>query len=181
MPVIPGAKIAISGAFSSGKTTLFNRLSPLFPDLHANAEIASAAKLAFPQLDWRRVDVRGYLRWAQIIAERSCDTTGVAGLFDGSYTDVLVHEQVFGVDIVPLTPEWEPSRYALTLLCNPADAPLEDNGIRETDARLRLDIQARLIVEAHARSARVVLLEGSVEDRVEEATREIAAVLEVCT
>lgn len=177
MSSLQSAKIAISGPFSSGKTTLFRALSDRFPQLQPYPEIASAAKLAFPGLDWRRDDVRGYLRWAQIIAERTCETKGGVGLFDGTYIDVVAHERVFGTGLTALTPEHDPRHYDVVLLCAADGVPLEDNGIRETDATLRMEIEVLLHEEARRRSSRVIILTGPFEARLASAAREVEAIL----
>ncbi len=173
-----GRKIALSGAFSSGKTTLFGVLSNRFPELTPYPEIASATKAIWPELDWRRDDVRGYLRWAQILSERTQEAAGGVGLFDGSFVDAVAHERIFGTRLTALSPDVEPRPYDLTLLCDPADVPLEINGIRETDEALRRDIQALLVEEAARRSARVVLLKGPLDVRIATAAAEVQAILE---
>jgi nicotinamide riboside kinase len=173
-----GQKIALSGCFSSGKTTLFGILSTNFPQLAAHAEIATMTKLVCPSLDWRSDDVRGYLRWAQIISERTREKAGGVGLFDGSYADLVAHERLFGTRLRPVPQESEPAPYALTLLCDPVGVPLDLNGIRETEETLRVQLHKLVVEEVALHSARVVELSGTLDARVATAIREVHALLE---
>jgi nicotinamide riboside kinase len=172
-----GQKVAISGAFSSGKTTLFNRLTLLFPQLVPHVELATMAKSLCPTIDWWRDDVRGYLRWAQILAERNIDAAGGTGLFDGSYADAVAHERAFNSMLQAVPSESDPLPYDLTLVCDPADVAVEINGIRESDDELRTRIHKFILEEVDQRSHRVVTLSGSIEQRVAAASAEIKRLL----
>jgi nicotinamide riboside kinase len=172
-----GAKIAISGAFSSGKTTLFRALIKSFPILAPYPEFASNAKSLCPTLNWRNDDVRGYLRWAQILAERECECDAGCGLFDGSYVDLVAHEKAFRPNLPPISLENEPARYRITFLCNPAGIPIESNGIRETDESLRSQIQEIVRKEARRMSEHVVELKGDHTSRLAIAIAEIESVI----
>jgi nicotinamide riboside kinase len=172
-----GHKIALSGAFSSGKTTLFKILIERFPQLRPYPEIASATKTLCPTLDWRRDDVRGYLRWAQIVAERQQEYAEGVGLFDGSFADLIAHERAFGSCLPAILPELTPKRYDLTLLSDPIGIPVEINGIRETDENLRLHIHALVFEEVGRLSLRVAELQGALDDRITLAVKEVGALL----
>lgn len=174
----PGQKIALSGAFSSGKTTLYNALRERFPQLQPHPELATAAKSVAPSLDWRRPDVRGYLRWAQILAERGRELDGGVGLFDGSVADLIAHERVFASALAPLTRDELPKPYELTLLCDPFSIPVEINGIRETDEQLRAQIHALVVEEVERSSLVVVELAGPLNDRIARAADAVRDVLD---
>lgn len=152
-------------------------LSRRFPQIVTHAELASATKTACPGLDWRSDDVRGYLRWAQIIAERQHEQAGGVGVFDGSYADLLAHERLFGSRFVPVPETTQPLPYALTLLCDPDGVPLEINGIRETDAGLRREIHALVCEEVHRLSLQVVDLRGTFEQRTAIAVEAVSTML----
>lgn len=177
MTNLQGKKIALSGAFSSGKTTLFRALTARFPQLQPFPEIATAAKSTCPSLDWWSEDVRGYLRWAQIISERGHEQAGGFAIFDGSFADLIAHERAFGTRLPYIPTLLVPRPYALTLLCDPAGIPVERNGIRETEESLRQRIHSLVVEEVERQSLRVVHLQGNVEQRVSTAGREIDALL----
>jgi nicotinamide riboside kinase len=168
-----GKKIALSGCFSSGKTTMFEILSKRFPQLVRYPEIATATKLVCPAIDWREPDVRGYLRWAQITSELKCEQNGEVGLFDGSYSDLVAHERLFNAALPEVHPSCIPSHYAITLICDPTGVPIEINEIRETDENLRSELHRLVVDEAASRSRRVVELSGDIENRVSVASNEI--------
>lgn len=172
-----GRKIALSGAFSSGKTSLFRLLLDRFPQLFPFPELATAAKSACSTLDWWSADVRGYLRWAQIITERQHELAGGFALFDGSFADLIAHERAFGSQLPDIPADLLPRRYELTLLCDPFSIPVELNGIRETDERLRREIHTLVVEEVEQRSLRVTELSGSLHDRFDRAVKDVEALL----
>ena len=173
----PGIKISLSGCFSSGKTTMLGILSHHFPEIVMYAELATATKTTCPGLDWRSDDVRGYLRWAQVMVERQHEQAGGVGIFDGSYADLVAHERLFGSRFAPVPETAEPLPYALALVCDPDGVPLEINGIRETDSELRRDLHVLVREEVLRRSARVVDLRGTLEDRTATAIDAVEALL----
>lgn len=170
-------KIALSGCFSSGKTTMFEILSRRFPEIVRYPEIATATKRICPPIDWRQADVRGFLRWAQITSELKCEQNREVGMFDGSYSDLVAHERLFAVTLPDVHLSCVPSHYAITLICDPTGVPIEANEIRETDKDLRSELHRLVLEEAYIRSKRVIELTGDLERRVSIASAEISLFL----
>ncbi len=128
-------------------------------------------------MNWWNDDVRGYLRWAQIIAEFKCQNRRCVGIFDGSFADLVAHERAFNSKLPVITPENVPSPYCVTFLCDSSEIDVEVTSIRETDLPLRDRLQLLVEEEAFRLSERVVPLSGDRKTRLDRATAVLEDIL----
>jgi nicotinamide riboside kinase len=137
--------ISISGAFSTGKTTLVEALRQAIPDATFIADGGRVARSALASFDWARPDTRAFLYWYQLV--REAQTTAPVILCDTSLIDVLAHHQLYGIGSPPDVALHD-RRYDLALLCDAADVALVDDGLRDTDHGRRAALD--LLIREHA-------------------------------
>ncbi len=166
-------KISISGSFCTGKTSLCRALVKMLPNVHIVEETATVAKQLHPSLDWRLADVRSYLYWSQVIAERQAESQSALVILDGSLVDVFAHCTAFDMAIPIHWRDLNLPAYDLTVVCDPTGVDIEDNRLRELDPSLRLRIHQLVVEEAPVLSKGTLLVSGSLDERVRAARSEI--------
>lgn len=144
--MLGGLLISISGAFSTGKTTLAEALLRAIPDSILILDGGRAARSAIADFDWARPDTRAFLYWYQLV--REAQATAPVILCDTSLIDVLAHHRLYGI-APPLDVALHDRRYDLALLCNAVGVSLVDDGLRDTDHGRRAELD--LLVRDHAR------------------------------
>lgn len=162
-------RISVSGTFCSGKTMLATQLAERLERSCFVPEVATRARLDFPQLDWRGFDVRSHFFWSQLTAERWAIRDAEVAVLDGSLNDVFAHTIVFGHKVPTHWRSFVEHSYDLTLICHSAGVPLRENGIRETDPGLQLRIHTLVTAEADRYSNRVEVMSGPPEIRLAQA------------
>ncbi|MEI6644146.1 MAG: ATP-binding protein [Novosphingobium sp.] len=144
---MPGALlISVSGAFSTGKTTLVEALRQVIPDAVIIADGGRAARAAVRDFDWARADARSFLYWYQLV--REAEVSAPVVLCDTGLIDVLAHHQLYGIELPPDV-ALHNRRYDLALLCNAVEVELVDDGLRDTDHGRRAELD--LLIREHAR------------------------------
>lgn len=132
-------KICISGAFSSGKTSMVQSIASIVPGSRIVKEYARSIKEAHPQIDWRDPVIRNHVLFAQIVLEAEAESENPdIVLCDSGVIDCMAHSVALGLPPHTYIAErYHTSRYDLVFCCDPTDVPLEDDGLRFTDRELR--------------------------------------------
>jgi nicotinamide riboside kinase len=160
-------KISICGTFSSGKTTLFNDLRQLQVFDVSLPDQAREFKENFPFVDWASPAIRDYLFLQQCFEEAKIDGVGDRVLLDSGIIECMAHNLVLldkPIDADMIAYHKVP--YSQVFLCNPHDVPIEDDGLRHTDAKLRLDLHAAIVAICADIGVRVDVVAGKRSERL---------------
>lgn len=159
-------KITISGTISSGKTTLCKALLESLNNITFISEHSWDLKHLFPNIDWRKQEVRDYLLISQIVREAQykdspfiiCDTDVIVS---------LAHSYVFGVKMrEDLLVELNHGRYDAIFVCDYKEVPLEDNQIRDVDPIFRENQHQAILDVASKLGYTPIILTGTVTNRL---------------
>ncbi len=166
-------KVTISGTSSSGKTTLFRALEQRLPGADSLPEHTWVLKSRLPSIDWRSRPVRDYLLIQQLFSERSPNKTR-ALLCDTGVIDAVAHTKLFGGKLrLELLKQFQHTPYQVVFLTDPAGPTIEDNGIRETDPLLRLELHEAILQAAAELGQSPILLRGSTSERIISSIRQL--------
>jgi predicted ATPase len=160
--------VSISGAFSSGKTTLSTAMCASTPGATLLPELVWEVKNVFPDLDWSTQAVRDYFLISQMIREANTNPSSLV-ICDTGIIEVIAHSEHYG-----LAPRYEllellrPRRYNAVFICDYNDTPIEINGVRETNPDLRIRLHKTIVEVAQGLGYQPIILRGSVENRLQE-------------
>ena len=172
-------KIGFCGRMSVGKTTLVNELKKLseFKDYTFRTERSKYLMEMGIPLNTDST-LKGQLVFA---AERASELMQEKIVTDRTIVDVIAfanlsksmkeHEKHFlGATIQPLIKE-----YNILFYVSPEGVKIEDNGVRETDAKYRIaiDEEIRSIIQMHGNS-KVITIKGTIKERIEQIKNTIA-------
>ena len=172
-------KIGFCGTMSVGKTTLVNELKKLseFKDYTFRTERSKYLMEMGIPLNTDST-LKGQLVFA---AERASELMQEKIITDRTIIDVIAfanlsksmkeHEKHFlGATIQPLMNE-----YNILFYVSPEGVKIEDNGVRETDAKYRMaiDEEIRSIIQMHGNS-KVITIKGTTKERIEQIKNTIA-------
>ena len=172
-------KIGFCGTMSVGKTTLVNELKKLseFKDYTFRTERSKYLMEMGIPLNTDST-LKGQLVFA---AERASELMQEKIITDRTIIDVIAfanlsksmkeHEKHFlGATIQPLMDE-----YDILFYVSPKGVEIEDNGVRETDAKYRIaiDEEIRSIIQMHGNS-KVITIKGTIKERIEQIKNTIA-------
>ena len=172
-------KIGFCGTMSVGKTTLVNELKKLseFKDYTFRTERSKYLMEMGIPLNTDST-LKGQLVFA---AERASELMQEKIVTDRTIVDVIAfanlsksmkeHEKHFlGATIQPLIKE-----YNILFYVSPEGVKIEDNGVRETDAKYRIaiDEEIRSIIQMHGNS-KVITIKGTIKERIEQIKNTIA-------
>ena len=172
-------KIGFCGTMSVGKTTLVNELKKLseFKDYTFRTERSKYLMEMGIPLNTDST-LKGQLVFA---AERASELMQEKIITDRTIIDVIAfsnlsksmknHEKHFlSATIKPLINE-----YDILFYVSPEGVKIEDNGIRETDAKYRMDINEEIksIIQMHGNS-KVITIKGTIKERVEQIKNTVA-------
>ena len=172
-------KIGFCGTMSVGKTTLVNELKKLseFKDYTFRTERSKYLMEMGIPLNTDST-LKGQLVFA---AERASELMQEKIITDRTIIDVIAfanlsksmkkHEKHFlGATIQPLMNE-----YNILFYVSPEGVKIEDNGVRETDVKYRIDIdeEIRSIIQMHGNS-KVITIKGTIKERIEQIKNTIA-------
>ena len=172
-------KIGFCGTMSVGKTTLVNELKKLseFKDYTFRTERSKYLMEMGIPLNTDST-LKGQLVFA---AERASELMQEKIITDRTIIDVIAfanlsksmkeHEKHFlGATIQPLMNE-----YNILFYVSPEGVKIEDNGVRETDAKYRIaiDEEIRSIIQMHGNS-KVITIKGTTKERIEQIKNTVA-------
>ena len=172
-------KIGFCGTMSVGKTTLVNELKklPEFKDYTFRTERSKYLMEMGIPLNTDST-LKGQLIFA---AERASELMQEKIITDRTIIDVIAfanlsksmkkHEKHFlSATIQPLMNE-----YDILFYVSPEGVKIEDNGVRETDAKYRIaiDEEIRSIIQMHGNS-KVITIKGTTKERIEQIKNTIA-------
>ena len=164
-------KIGFCGTMSVGKTTLVNALKKL-PEFKNYTFRTERSKYLMEMGIPLNTDstLKGQLVFA---AERSSELMQEKIITDRTIIDVMAfanlsesmekHEKYFlNATIQPLMNE-----YDILFYISPKGVEIEDNGVRETDAKYRIaiDKEIKSIIQMHGNN-KVITIKGTIEERV---------------
>jgi len=169
--------VSISGAFSSGKTTLAETILSQRQNVGFVPEVATYARVTIPGFNWATSDGRAYMFWQQVVWETEALKSHKTVIVDTGIIEVIAHQIEFGLSVPNFWYRYAEGRYGLAFICDPSDVAIVDNGIRCTDPvlRHRLHLRIRDLVENFAKEVYVV--SGSLEDRSRVAVAKLDRVL----
>ena len=164
---------------SVGKTTLVNALKelPEFKDYHFRTERSKhLMNLGIP------LNTDSTLKGQLVFAsERAAELMQEKIITDRTIIDVIAfanlsksmkkHEKHFlSATIQPLINE-----YNILFYVSPEGVEIEDNGVRETDSKYRMDIDEEIksIIQMHGNS-KVITIKGTIKERVEQIKNTVA-------
>ena len=172
-------KIGFCGTMSVGKTTLVNELKKLseFKDYTFRTERSKYLMEMGIPLNTDST-LKGQLVFA---AERASELMQEKIVTDRTIVDVMAfaslsksmkdYEKYFlNATIQPLMND-----YDILFYVSPEGVKIEDNGVRETDAKYRIaiDEEIRSIIQMHGNS-KVITIKGTIKERIEQIKNTIA-------
>ncbi len=171
-------KIGFCGTMSVGKTTLVNALKdlPEFKDYISRTERSKYLMEMGIPLNTDST-LKGQLVFA---AERATELMQENIITDRTIIDVLAFAKLstsmsegekfyLGATIQPLMDE-----YDILFYVSPKGVEIEDNGIRETDAKYRMaiDKEIRSIIQMH-KTKKITTISGTTEERIKQVKQAI--------
>ena len=171
-------KIGFCGTMSVGKTTLVNALKdlPEFKDYVSRTERSKYLMEMGIPLNTDST-LKGQLVFA---AERATELMQEKIITDRTIIDVLAFAKLstsmsegekfyLGATIQPLMDE-----YDILFYVSPKGVKIEDNGVRETDAKYRMaiDKEIRSIIQMH-KNKKIMTISGTTEERIKQVKQAI--------
>jgi len=171
-------KIGFCGTMSVGKTTLVNALKdlPEFKDYISRTERSKYLMEMGIPLNTDST-LKGQLVFA---AERATELMQENIITDRTIIDVLAFAKLstsmsegekfyLGATIQPLMDE-----YDILFYVSPKGVEIEDNGVRETDAKYRIaiDKEIRSIIQMH-KNKKITTISGTTEERIKQVKQAI--------
>jgi nicotinamide riboside kinase len=171
-------KIGFCGTMSVGKTTLVNALKdlPEFKDYISRTERSKYLMEMGIPLNTDST-LKGQLVFA---AERATELMQENIITDRTIIDVLAFAKLstsmsegekfyLGATIQPLMDE-----YDILFYVSPKGVKIEDNGVRETDAKYRMaiDKEIRSIIQMH-KNKKIMTISGTTEERIKQVKQAI--------
>jgi nicotinamide riboside kinase len=171
-------KIGLCGTMSVGKTTLVNALKelPEFKDYNFATERSKYLRDLGIPLNTDST-LKGQLVFA---AERATELMQENIITDRTIIDVLAFAKLstsmsegekfyLGATIQPLMDE-----YDILFYVSPKGVKIEDNGVRETDAKYRMaiDKEIRSIIQMH-KNKKIMTISGTTEERIKQVKQAI--------
>ena len=165
-------KIGFCGTMSVGKTTLVNALKDLseFKDYHFRTERSKYLMEMGIPLNTDST-LKGQLVFA---AERASELMQEKIITDRTIVDVIAFAKLsksmtkgekfyFNATIQPLMQE-----YDILFYVSPEGVKIEDNGIRETDAKYRMAIDKEIRSQIQMHRIGVITIKGTTKERIEQ-------------
>ena len=172
-------KIGFCGTMSVGKTTLVNALKelPEFKDYHFRTERSKHLMSLGIPLNTDST-LKGQLVFA---SERAAELMQEKIITDRTVIDVMAfcdlsesmkdHEKFY----LNATLYYLVDEYDVLFYVSPEGVEIEDNGIRETNAKYRdaIDEKIKSLIQMH-KAYDTVIIEGTVEERIEQVKNAVA-------
>lgn len=169
-------RIAVTGTYSSGKTTLANALRRTFDGLASlvQEQPRRVIRAAGNSL-MRDADVRSYLVVSQLLRELELSQRYIQ-ISDGSVISNLAHDRLL-LHPPPsrerLLHDFSFQHYDVAFVCDHSTVDLEIDGERFTDPTLRHALAREAPAIASSLAREVILLTGSRGERLQQATHHI--------
>lgn len=168
-------KISIGGTYSSGKTEICNLLIRSNPRSTLVGDHARELKTLLPNIDWTTQPIRDYLLISKLVNEARADTSAGLIVVDGGIINAISHNRLFRLaDRIEFPQFLRHRRYDAVFVCNYEDVPLIDDGLRETNRELRIELHKTIIEVANILNYEPILLTGSPKERLDKVLRWIA-------
>jgi len=171
-------KVAITGTFSSGKTTLCADIQRVLTNVQVVPDTARMLKNSLMSIDFSSPIVRGFLLIQQLLVEQQQYSISNQSLLivDGGIEINFANELCLNNTHYCL--EFYKSQdhipYDLTIICDPSEVQIENDGIRLEDSELRTQIHDALLTFLPLTCKRSLLVTGNRQERKEIVLNQIA-------
>jgi len=136
-------RVAIVGAFCTGKTTLVNDLSGAVANSFTVSDECRPILDRLGNVDWSMEEIRSYLIVRQLYVEARGFADGQLIVIDGGIINNLAHDVIHlkhSASRERIIHSLGHTRYDLVLWCDPQGVQLVDDGQRNTNESVRWDL-----------------------------------------
>jgi len=169
-------KVLATGAFCSGKTTLVNQLHSKFNNSFLVEDNTREVLDLFGKVDWSIPELRDYIFISQIIEEEKASLLNQKPIFvHAGIISLIAHDRILlksSPNRLELLEYFKHTKYDVIFLCDHQGVPMEDDGERYTNEKLRANLTT--VVEETLLSLDItdyIVLKGSKAQRLDQAAQ----------